>query len=172
MKEKFGGGYHSRFVTIDKVTGQEVDGVPVYVPGRVRWDVHVTKGWGVFFQDAFKTLAKDKDLTGELLRIWLHLMGTLGFENFVIVNCTQIAKELNIKQPNVSRAMKKMVQKGLLLQGPRNGRFSSYRLSLDIGWKGSAKAYNENIRARQKTSAEELAKERWKIYEQEHLPKE
>jgi hypothetical protein len=58
-----------------------------------------------------------------------------------------------------------------LVKGPKVGRSAAYRLNLNIAWKGSAKAYKENV-SQMKKSAKDLAKERWKVYEKEHLPKE
>ena len=47
-----------------------------------------------------------------------------------------IGKRLNLAQPHVSRAMKVLVEKKILLEGPRKGRCHTYRLNYAIGYKG------------------------------------
>ena len=57
---------------------------------------------------------------------------------------------------------------GLLIQGPKVGRSTAYRLSLNICWKGSAKEYNKNVELSKKHAAKELAKQRWKVFQEVH----
>ena len=117
------GGYQARFVTYDRVTGEEVEGTPVYVAGKAKWN---KEGWFVGFQDAFDTLSEDREMTLEVTRVWMKLMGQLGFENFIVVQQTNIAKSLGMQKSNVSRAIKLLISKGLLIQGPKVGRSAAY----------------------------------------------
>ena len=159
------GGYQARFVTYDRVTGEEVEGTPVYVAGKAKWN---KEGWFVGFQDAFDTLSEDREMTLEVTRVWMKLMGQLGFENFIVVQQINIAESLGMQKSNVSRAIKLLVSKGLLIQGPKVGRSTAYRLSLNICWKGSAKEYNKNVELSKKHAAKELAKQRWKVFQEVH----
>lgn len=152
-------GYQSRFKTIDKVTGEEIEGTPVYVASKVKWS---KERWFVGFQDAFALIAEDKEMTLQLTRVWMKLVSVMGFENFIYVPQKEIAQSLNMQRSHVSRSIKKLVEKGLLIEGPKINRGSSYRLNLDLVWKGSGKAYDQNIKRMKKISAKELAKERWK----------
>lgn len=164
-----GGGYQTRIVFYDRVTGEELEGTPVYVAGKAKWR---KDGWFVGFQDAFGILATDKEMTGEVLRVWMHLMSRLGFENFIVVEQKEIAVALTLQKTHISRSIKILVEKGLLIKGPKIGRSTSYRLSLDIAWKGSAKEYNKNIELSKQHAAKELAKQRWKVFEEVHRSKQ
>lgn len=152
-------GYQSRFKTIDRVTGEEVEGTPVYVAGKVKWN---KERWFVGFQDAFATISEDKEMTLEVTRVWMQLVSKMGFENFVYIPQKEVAESLNIQRSQVSRSIKKLVNKGLLVEGPKINRASSYRLNLDHVWKGSGDEYKKNTDRLKKISAKELAKERWK----------
>jgi hypothetical protein len=43
-----------------------------------------------------------------------------------------------MKKENVSRATKKLVDKGILIKGLKVGRHQTYRLNAFYGWKGKA----------------------------------
>lgn len=91
------------------------------------------------FQEAFVELAKDPDLQGENYRVLLYLFGNLGFENYIAVPQRQIAEALKMQKSHVSEAIKVLVDKQILIEGPKLGRTHTYRLSNLFGWKGSVK---------------------------------
>ena len=168
MSDRKKRGYQSKFAMVNKITGEEVEGgVPVFVAGKVRWNNN--GGYFVGFQEAFGMIAQDKTMTGETLRIWMHLLSRLGFENFVVIKRSEISKELGIKGPNVSRAISKLVKKGLLVRGPKVGHSYAYRLDMNVAWRGGPKSYNDNKELSRKLAAKELAKERWKVFEEVHM---
>ncbi len=43
----------------------------------------------------------------------------------------------DLKQPNVSRAMKILEEKEIILRGPKVGRSYAFMLNPDFGWKGN-----------------------------------
>ncbi|GFE72312.1 hypothetical protein [Chroococcus sp. FPU101] len=55
----------------------------------------------------------------------------------------EIADQLNIKKQNVSSAMILLVDKEILLKGPKMGRSYAYRLNPDFGWKGRVASLDE-----------------------------
>ena len=128
-------GKLTRFRTIDMDTGEIIEGVPVYIASKVK----LREGWFMGFQDAFIELAKDPDLQGENYRVLLYLLGNLGFENYIAIPQKQIAEALEMPKQNVSRALKVLVEKEILLEGPKLGRTHTYRLSSAFGWKGTVK---------------------------------
>jgi len=75
-------------------------------------------------------------LTGETYSVMLYLMGRLSFDNWINVTQAEIGKNLNLAQPNVARAMKVLVEKNIILEGPRKGRCRTYRLNYAIGYNG------------------------------------
>jgi DNA-binding transcriptional regulator GbsR (MarR family) len=117
---------------VDKYTGEEF-GFPVIV-GRKRNPYG--KGWVMNSQEALEILAKDKDITGEAYRVLFFICARLDFENWVQVPVTEIAQELDLRQPNVSRAMKVLEDKEIILRGPKVGRSYAFMLNPDFGWKG------------------------------------
>jgi DNA-binding MarR family transcriptional regulator len=100
------------------------------------------------FQEAFETLAKDSDLTGETWRILSYLFSKLNFENDIHLAQADIAKALEMRKQNVSRAMKLLCDKQIILKGPKVGRTVTYRLNAHYGWKGRVKNL-DNVRKAQ-----------------------
>ena len=90
-------------------------------------------------QDALQAIAQDKDLTTEPYRVLMILLGKLDFENWIHVSQTEIAEILNMKRQQVSRAIKLLEKKGILLRSPKIGRSYGYRLNPYYGWKGKSK---------------------------------
>jgi DNA-binding MarR family transcriptional regulator len=85
-------------------------------------------------QDALFTLAKDKEITGECYRVLMVLLGQLDFENYIYVPQREIAEMLEMRPQHVNRAIKRLMQKGVLLHSTRG-----YRLNHNYGWKGKVR---------------------------------
>ena len=124
---------------VDKYTGEEF-GFPVIV-GRKRSPYG--KGWVMNSQEALEIVAKDKDIKGETYRVLFFICARLDFENWVQISITEIAKELGMHQPDVSKAMKVLETKEIILRGPRVGRSYSFMLNPEFGWKGKVKNLDE-----------------------------
>ncbi len=120
---------------VDKYTGEDY-GFPV-VCGRKRNPYG--NGWVMNSQDAAILLAKDKDIKGETHRVLWFIIGILDFENWVQLSVTEIAKELKMHRPDVSKAMKVLEGKEVILRGPKVGRSYAFMLNPDFGWKGKVK---------------------------------
>jgi len=128
-------GKITRFRTIDMETGELIEGVPVYIATKVK----LREGWFMGFQEAFVVLAKDREITMESRRVLDYLMGNLGFENYIALPQRQIAEDLSMQKSHVSEAIKLLLTKGIIIEGPKLGRTNTYRLSNLFGWKGSVK---------------------------------
>ncbi|MCP4393510.1 MAG: MarR family transcriptional regulator [Alphaproteobacteria bacterium] len=73
-----------------------------------------------------------------LLGVALHM--TEGdFENFIQVPQVEIARELRMHKQNVNKAIKLLLEKDILIRGPKIGKSSSWRLNPNYGYKGSPK---------------------------------
>jgi len=119
---------------VDLNTGEVLDGVPVWV-GVKR--VHpYGRRWVMTNQDALLMMARDKELTLEPKNVLLYLIGRLDFDNYIQVPQIEIAEDLDMKKPHVSRAISLLERKGLLIRGPKVGRSSSFRLNPNYGYKG------------------------------------
>ena len=99
------------------------------------------------FQDTFIELAKDPELTLEPKNILLYMFGRLDFENFIQLSQTEIAEALGMRQSNVSRAIKTLTDKQIILEGPKVGRSKCYRLNPHYGWKGKVTNLQEARRS-------------------------
>ena len=102
---------------------------------RVQYKI---QGWFMGMQQGFIALAKDKDMTGETRRVLDFMMGTMDFENFVALEQSKIAEELDMQVSNVSRSIKKILGKGIITIGPRIGKVKTYKMNLQYAWKGTA----------------------------------
>lgn len=87
-------------------------------------------------QEGFRRLAKDKDLTGTDRRVLDIYFANLDFENYILISQQVIADDLEIKREQVSRSTKKLIEKGILIQGEKIGRHYCFRLNPFYGWKG------------------------------------
>lgn len=124
---------------INRETGEVMQGCMVYLPYRPK----LTERWFMAFQDAFEEIAKDPELTLEPKNVLFYLYSKLDFENFIQQTQKEIAEALGMKKENVSRAMKLLTSKQIVLEGPRVGKSKCYRLNPNYGWKGKVKTLQE-----------------------------
>lgn len=124
---------------VDRNTGEVMQGCMVWIPHRPK----ITERWFMAFQDTFEELAKDPELTLEPKNVLLYLFSKLDFENFIQQSQADVAKALGMHKEQVSRAMKLLTSKQIVLEGPKVGRSKCYRLNPDYGWKGKVKSLQE-----------------------------
>lgn len=108
--------------------------IPVLVGRRI--DSPYGADWMQVNQNFLREFAARRDVTGEVLRVFMYLNARLDFENIIQVPQTEIAEELGLKPPNVTRSLKKLEDLGVILRGPKIGRSNSWRLNPNAGWKG------------------------------------
>ena len=68
-------------------------------------------------------------LTKTEYRVRDWLMGTIGIGNYVHVNQAEMARRLRIQRADASRAIKRLIALGILIQGPKSGRSNTYMVS-------------------------------------------
>ncbi len=90
----------------------------------------------LLYQEAISKIADDK-LTYEEYRVFLKLLGKTDFENYLLVSQQSIADELGMKQPNVSRAIKGLCERSIIVEGPRVGLNKTYKLNPHVAHKGT-----------------------------------
>lgn len=118
---------------VDQATGEVMYAVFPVIP-KLK-----TKRWFMAFQDPMLSIAQDKELSGEPLRVLMYLFGKIDFENYLQVLQKDIAADLEMHKVNVSKAMKLLISKGIVLEGPKVGQSKTYRLNEHYGWKGKVK---------------------------------
>jgi len=124
-----------RIGQFDTNTGEFLTGCLVYVPTRPK----ITERWFMFFQDSFAEIAKDRDMTGESLRVLMHLFSVLDFENYIHHSQKDIAEALGMQRQHTSRAMRLLTSKKIILESPRIGNVKCYRLNPNYVWKGKVR---------------------------------
>jgi len=87
------------------------------------------------FQSMFEALAKDKTLSGVDTRILHYLFSACEFENYLMINQSEIAEKLDLKRQNVGRSIKKLIEGGYIEQR-KVGRRNVYRINKNLIWKG------------------------------------
>jgi len=124
--------------TFDTQTGEVEEGALMWVPRRNL--SAFGRGWFQMAQDTLKRLnAERKTLGLEGIVVFNALMARLDFENFIQVSQAEIAAELDMKRPNVNRAVKRLTDLGFIKQGPKVGKSYTYQLHPELAWKGKGK---------------------------------
>ena len=127
-----------RLGTIDLDTGEVMEGVNVFCPTSKKTGFQTLYGWRycIMAQDAMTMIAADKDITGETFRVFFYMAGRLDFENYIRIQQTEIMEALNLDKSNVSKAVKILEKKNILLRGPKVGQSYSWRMNPNFGYKG------------------------------------
>jgi hypothetical protein len=120
--------------TINLDTGELLNGVPVWIGYRPVSPYG--SRWMQVNQDALAEIAADPDLGLQAWRVFAYLNSRLDFQNLIQVPQTEIAAALRMKPAAVSRAIRLLADKQIILRGPRVGRSSSFQLNPHYGWKG------------------------------------
>ena len=105
-------------------------------------DKNLGKDWLALYQDPALWLAQ-QDMTGEQYKVLFALFNKLDFNSFLRVTRQELAELLKMQPVHVSRAMKVLKEKNIIVEGPPAGKFKTYRLNPYIAHKG--KNRNENI---------------------------
>ena len=95
------------------------------------------------YQSSLAYISTQKELTGETLRVFLKLLSCLDFDNYLTVSQSQIAKEIGIPRPNVTKSIKKLLESDIIREGARAGLNKTYRLNPAVGHKG--KNYKDTV---------------------------
>lgn len=146
--------------------GMEV-AVPVYIYPPKNRDYNIK--WGIFWQsDAEGTgmsmleMAANKALNLTDMRVRDYVMCKCGIGNFVHLSQTEAAEYLGIPQPHVSTSIKKLITMGIILEGPRAGKFRSYQVNPSLMYAGSIK---KGVTERSEAIKEAKTKAKAKILE-------
>ncbi len=118
---------------VNTKTGEVKDGYFVYI-AYPKAKIRNTR-WMMTFQDSLELIATDEDMTGETFRVLMMLMGNLEFENYITIKQVSIAEKLKMHKTHVSRAMRLLVGKSIILK-VKEGTTTGYKLNPTYGWKG------------------------------------
>ncbi|MBR5914131.1 MAG: GIY-YIG nuclease family protein [Selenomonadaceae bacterium] len=97
---------------------------------------NIITGWIDLYPKAISEIA-DANLSKHEYRVFLKLLSKLDFDNYLTISQTEFAQELSIPQPHISKAIKGLCERDIIIEGPRIGLNKSYRLNPYIAHKGS-----------------------------------
>lgn len=100
-------------------------------------------GWLAMSQTALDAIAEIDRL--EDMKVLMKLLAKLDFDNYIQISQIDIATALSMDKSQVSRAVKRLIDRGIILKGPKIGRSNTYRLNPHYGWKGSAKGHQRAL---------------------------
>lgn len=123
--------WNTYFTLVEPETGE----VKAYLPIANKKKGIEGGSWVAVFQCVLEWLAK-QSLPQEQYRVLMYLMGKLDFSNYLRVTQTEVAKELNMRQPHVSRAIKALITLDIIAEGPHVGNAKTYRLNPHMAHKG------------------------------------
>lgn len=149
-----------RIQQIDADTGEILDATIVAVFNRKK----VGDRFFMAFQDGFIELAEDREMTSEPMRVLMFLFGKLDFENYIHLRQKTIAERLGMAHQNVSRSMKLLVQKQIILTHSVEG-VRCYRLNPNYGWKGRASTLQNHRTELRDRRLDELGKRKFEVIE-------
>jgi predicted transcriptional regulator len=87
-----------------------------------------------------------KDLGKESWLVFMMLCASLDLrENKVVVNQAEMGRSVGLTRQNVQRAIKQLLEVGLILEGPKEKQSRSYSLNPDVVFRGSAKDHAKEI---------------------------
>lgn len=92
------------------------------------------------YQTGLAKLAKDKTISGQSKDVLLFMLSRMKYENEITLQQNYIAEELEISPQRVSAAIRKLIERGILIKAQKHGHTPSYLLNQAYGWKG--KSYN------------------------------
>ena len=153
---------------LDIFTGEKY-GFPVITSKK---ENPYSRGWIMNSQEGSRLLAKDKEIKGETHRVLRLIESILDFENWIYISISDIAKELEMNRRSVSRDIKLLEKKEIILKGPKIGKSNTFMLNPYFTWKGKIKNLEkyregreqEKIKNLRDKSKEEKLKELSKEY--------
>lgn len=96
--------------------------------------------------------AISRKLTLTDYRVRDYVLCKIGIGNYVHINQSEAGRKLGIAQQNVSASVKKLITLGILLEGPKAGKFCTYQVNPATAYAGSigngVKAKNDIVRQR------------------------
>ena len=99
------------------------------------------------FSEEAIALSKDKDLSGNDLRVFLAIIGNLGYDNIVNISQHELGSQSDIHQQHISKSLKKLISKGYLQIVDKIGRRNIYMVNPNVVFKSRAKNFKELKRA-------------------------
>ncbi|MDC9591590.1 hypothetical protein PSI23_20480 [Xenorhabdus sp. XENO-10] len=126
---------------IDLETGEDLGGFVAVIRPKQKssFERHFTMN-----QAALLLIANE--LNHEQTRVLMALLADLDYENYIQIAQIDVANALKMQKTNVSRAIKNLIEFGIILEGPKIGRSKTYRLNPQFGWKGTVSNHKKALK--------------------------
>lgn len=126
---------------VDLETGEDLGGFVAVIRPRQKssFQRHFTMN-----QAALITIANE--LNHDQMRVLMALLADLDYENYIQVAQIDIAETLKMQKTHVSRAIKNLIEFGIVIEGPKIGRSKTYRLNPQFGWKGTVSNHKKALK--------------------------
>lgn len=147
---------HGNQVITNKVIYEQREFVPGYEDVRLPKRHRFNNGdFITIFQGALRVIVEHGQLSKLEMSLLLWLIGTAGVDGSVDTNLDMICEALGAKKPNVSRALKGLVQRNIVIRkdGTRYDRqplpielsFNYCQLNYKLGYKGKTSMFKQNV---------------------------
>ncbi|EBF7359599.1 hypothetical protein J5048_004863 [Salmonella enterica] len=126
---------------VDLETGEDLGGFVAVIRPKQKssFERHFTMN-----QAALKIIATE--LNHEQTKVLMMLLADLDYENYIQVAQVDISESLAMKKSAVSRAIRHLLEFGIILEGPKIGRSKTYRLNPQFGWKGTVTNHKKALK--------------------------
>ncbi|KLU14977.1 MULTISPECIES: helix-turn-helix domain-containing protein [Xenorhabdus] len=130
-----------RITQIDLETGEDIGGFVAVIRPKQKssFERHFTMN-----QAALKIIATE--LNHEQTKVLMILLADLDYENYIQIAQVDICESLKMNKASVSRAIKNLIEFGIILEGPKIGRSKTYRLNPQFGWKGTVSNHKKALK--------------------------
>jgi biotin operon repressor len=108
------------------------------VTAKFRVSIMETGSWMVIYQFAAEELAKEKRMGGAEFRVLHMLLGMMGKDSSVQISQADIGKMMGMQQQGVSKAIKTLIEIGIIRSEGKTGQTATYTLNSYYGKSGNA----------------------------------
>jgi len=100
------------------------------------------------FQEAMKRIVTGEGMTLTTHRVFLFLLGSMEFQNYLGIDIKTLAEDLNVSIPSVNRAMKQLKDLNIIIsiKDTLDKRRNAYILNPKAAWKGRATNYIATVK--------------------------
>lgn len=95
------------------------------------------------FQDEMISAANDRELNGTDFRVLITVLGNLDYDNKLIISHAKLGEQIGIKQQEVTKSFKKLVNKGYIEVINTIGRQNVYMFNPGVAFKSKAKNFKQ-----------------------------
>ena len=97
------------------------------------------------FQNGLTELVLDKELSGDDLRTLLGIIANLEYENKFTMSLTMLSAKLEMPRSNISKAVKKLVQRNYLIKEGGQGKVNYYMVDPRIAFKSRVSKFGKVV---------------------------